>query len=150
MNPYVYIIEKANCAGRAKKRSISIHKEALWQHYDGVPPIQRPTEDAAFDNIARQARILSIVGVPDFDDDEWRVYLKDVELRYRNQNSNFVLPSDIAKELIHYSAIRVNNILEQIDMVMELRERLSLPILPAIPFKFAREYYRIEKLRKIA
>lgn len=150
MNKYRLAIQRANEADSQKSCKLNLRNEAIWQYYNGVEMIDRPTENTAFANLEKASRILSIVGIPEFDDDEWKVYLKDIELRYRNQNSNFVMPSDIAKELPNYNALRVSAILGQVDLVMELRAMLNMPILPPIPFKFTKRFRTVARLRKVA
>ncbi len=114
-----------------------------WAYYTRNT-VYRPTEDLAFGHLQIAAdRYRYTVGSIDFDDADWLVCLKDLELRMRWSNA-LVSHMDIAKELIGYTASRVSAILNRIDQIISLRDDLNLEPFPPIPLRHKRKAKHIE------
>lgn len=109
----------------------------------------RPTEQTAFSNLQIASEIIrKTQHSVTFSDDEWLIFMKDIELRGRWVNAT-VTGSMIAAELTGYSAQFVDRALHRISMVMILREYLSLPPMPIVPMVFRRQFKRIQ-LKRVA
>ena len=105
----------------------------------------RPTEDEALENVNKQAQtIRKTGGLLDFNDDMWRVYFADLELRFRWQNGR-VYPVDIGKQ-IGYTPERVIACLRDLDDVAETRYELGLPLIPPVPIRHIRKHRSILRI----
>lgn len=114
-----------------------------WSWYIPEDTVYRPTEIAAFNNLAMLADLLKRTNHrTDLTDSEWRVLLKDLELRRKNVNAN-ITAHDIAQHMTGYDALTIEATQRQITLVMTLRDSLGLPALPVLPLQFKRMVKRI-------
>ena len=117
--------------------------EVDWAWYIPEDTVFRPTEIAAFNNLAMLADLLKRTGHrTDLTDSEWRVLLKDLELRRKNVNAN-ITAYDIAQHMTGYDALTIEAIQRQITLVMTLRDSMGLPALPVLPLQFKRMVKRV-------
>jgi hypothetical protein len=114
-----------------------------WSWYIPEDTVYRPTEIAAFNNLAMLADLLKRTNHrTDLTDSEWRVLLKDLELRRKNVNAN-ITAYDIAQHLQGYDALAIEAVQRQITLVMTLRDSMGLPALPVLPIQFKRMAKRV-------
>lgn len=134
-------------------REIKAWHEVDYEKHRIPSALYRPTEDKALDNLEYQVYLMGKVGEPIFDDEQWTVYLADLKLRFKHQNmacvSTPIMARDIANE-IGFVASHVEAVLNRIDSIMELRDIMQLPPLPAIPFNFAKKFKAVMKLKEVA
>jgi hypothetical protein len=121
--------------------------EIDWSHGGVITTVSRPTEDMALENVAKQSRIMSKHGMPEFCELDWAVYFKDMELKFKHQNANTVTAIDISKAL-PMSVEDIEKTLRRIDAIMELRDMLGQVALPPIPMQFLDANRKVQKLQK--
>jgi hypothetical protein len=134
-------------------RGIKPWYEVDYEKHRSPSDLYRPTEDKALDNLEYQVHLMHKVGEPIFDDEQWTVYIADLKLRFKHQNMACVSTPIMAKEIageIGFVIDRVEAILNRLDSIMELRDIMHLPPLPAIPFHFAKKYAAVLKIREDA
>ena len=123
--------------------------EVDYEKHRAISTVHRPTEDKALDNLEYEAYLMNTYGEPIFNDDQWEVYIADLKLRFTHQNmacvSTPIMSKSIASET-GYASSDVEAILNRIDSIMELRDILNLPPLPAIPWNFVSRMKAVKRL----
>ena len=120
--------------------------ECDWRWWT-VSHVRRPTEDAALENVRRQAlSVRKTGGLLEFNDDMWLVYFVDLELRFRWRNGK-VLAVDIGRAL-KFSPERVTACLRMLDEVIQARIEFDLPTLPPVPIRHIRRQRALQRLAR--
>lgn len=117
-----------------------------WTYYD-ASIVSRPVEDKAFNNLQKSAKTWRLMSSDTgFSSDLWRVYLTDLELRYRWQNAT-VYAIDIAKS-VGFTVEKVLATLRQLDEISEIRYLQGLPTEPPIPIFYIAWHKRVKNLEE--
>lgn len=154
MNRYQMCIVEAEKEKRRKQEAAQRWYENNWSiewveqilnHFGMIDNVSRQTEYKALKAVQDWAYVLTYTGeMTEFDDDMWRVYYADIELRLRWTNAT-IRPCEIGKE-IGYTENRVVVTLRHLDNVMAAREKLNMRPLPPIPIRYLYLQKRVRKL----
>ena len=103
--------------------------------------IQSQTERDALNHLCEDAYDLrKLDGRLEFTVDEWRCYIADLEVRRSRFYGHLITTYAEVSTRVGLTSERVKLMLDSVDRIMGLRERMGLHYLPAVPLTIYRRY----------